>query len=137
MIHGTETAHSTLGTSLTVLVVDDEPLVAMLIIDVLGDLGFNTLQAADGQSGLEMLRSNRAVDLLITDIGLPGGMNGRQFAELARQEHPRLKLLFITGYAERSLAGVLPTGSQLIAKPFSIDTLANTIAAMVAGAEPA
>ena len=120
------------GEALTVLVVDDEPLVAMLIIDVLSELGYIALHAADGRVGREILQSGRAIDLMITDIGLPGTMNGRQLAEIALQGRPGLKILFVTGYADRSLAATLPLGSKLINKPFSIDTLANTVAAMVA-----
>ena len=82
----TEAAPSPLSPSLvgqgeTVLVIDDEPAVRMLIIEVLEDLGYTALQEADGASGLQILQSNRQIDLLVTDVGLPGGINGRQVAE--------------------------------------------------------
>ena len=82
-----------------VLVVDDEPTVRMLVADVLEELGYRAIEAQDGASGLQVLQSGTRVDLLVTDVGLPGGMNGRQLADAARRERPDLKVLFITGYA--------------------------------------
>ena len=82
----------------TVLVVDDEASVRMLVTDVLGDLGYGALEAADGAAGLAFLRTDARIDLLVTDVGLPGGMNGRQVADAARDLRPGLKVLFITGY---------------------------------------
>ncbi len=87
----------------TVLVVDDEPTVRMLITEVLQDLGYTAIEAADGASGLEVLQSDVRLDLLVTDVGLPGGMNGRQVADAARVTRPDLKVLFITGYAENAV----------------------------------
>ena len=89
----------------TVLVVDDEPTVRMLVSDVLGDLGYGALEAEDGASGLKILQSRARIDLLITDVGLPNGMNGRQVADAARVIRPGLKVLFITGYAENAVVG--------------------------------
>jgi PAS domain S-box-containing protein len=83
----------------TVLVVDDEPTVRMLVTDILDDLGYLALEAGDSAAGLKILQSDVRIDLLVTDIGLPGGMNGRQMAEVGRVKHPDLKVLFITGYA--------------------------------------
>ncbi len=118
----------------TVLVVDDEPLVAMLITDVLEDLGFASLNASDGASGLDELKSASRVDLLITDVGLPGEMNGHRFVDLARQMQPDLRVLFVTGYAE---TGVLSTDqlaprTQVLTKPFSIDVLATKVKSLLA-----
>jgi CheY-like chemotaxis protein len=117
----------------TVLVVEDEPLVAMLLTDLLEELGYTTIDAADAASGLKILRSDRRIDLLITDVGLPGGMNGRQLVDVARQERPELKVLFVTGYAE---GGVLDDyqstpGIQVITKPFAIPILATQIRAVL------
>lgn len=112
----------------TVLVVEDEPVVRGLIVDVLGELGYNAIEAADGPKGLEILQSRRRIDLLITDIGLPG-LNGRQVADGARVSRPRLKVLFMTGYAENAAlaSGFLEPGMAMITKPFAMDVLANRI----------
>ncbi len=113
----------------TVLVVDDEPVVRMLIGDALRDLGYHVIEASDGATGLRVLLSPQSVDLLITDLGLPGAMNGRQLTDAARLRRPGLKVLFITGYAESSVlgSGVLPAGVQVITKPFAMDVLAAKI----------
>ena len=115
------------------LVVDDEQTVRMLIIDVLEELGYAALEAGDGKTGLQILESNRPVDLLITDVGLPGGMNGRQLADAATVLRPGLKILFITGYAENAVFGDghLKPGMHMLTKPFAMDTLANRIASLL------
>ncbi len=117
----------------TVLVVDDEPTVRMLVTDVLGDLGYTALQADDGAGGLRVLQSEARVDLLVTDVGLPGGMNGRQLADAARVGRPDLKVLFITGFAEAAVLGDghLEPGMAVLTKPFPVDALASRIRAMI------
>jgi PAS domain S-box-containing protein len=119
----------------TVLVVDDEPTIRMLLTDVLDDLGYTALEVPDGASGLEILRSGVPIDLLVSDIGLPGGMNGRQMADVARQLRPDLRVLFITGYAEQALAGDgrLESGMQVMTKPFALDAMAQRIKDMISG----
>ena len=119
----------------TVLVVDDEPSVRMLVTDVLEDLGYAALEAGDGASGLNVLRSDARVDLLVTDVGLPGGMNGRQVADAARALRPGLKVLFITGYAETAVLshGHLDPGMHVLTKPFAIDALASRIRELIVG----
>ena len=119
----------------TVLVVDDEPTVRMLVADVLQDLGYIAVEAADGAAGLQVLRSNVRVDLLVTDVGLPGGMNGRQMADAARARRPDLKVLFITGYAEAAIVGNgnLDPGMQIMTKPFAMEALATRISTMIKG----
>lgn len=121
----------------TVLVVDDEPSVRMLITDVLEDLGYTVVEAADSAAGLKVLRSNVRIDLLISDVGLPGGMNGRQMAEAGRQTRPGLQVLFITGYAENSIIGNghLEPGMQVMTKPFAVDSLASRVREMVGANE--
>jgi PAS domain S-box-containing protein len=116
----------------TVLVVEDEPVVRSLIIEVLEDLGYRTLEAADGPGGLKILQSRRRIDLLITDVGLPG-LNGRQLADAARERRRDLKVLFITGYAENATlaAGFLEPGMQMITKPFAVDALAQRIRSII------
>jgi PAS domain S-box-containing protein len=117
----------------TVLVIDDEPTVRLLMIDALQDAGYRVLEAADGPSGLKILQSDTRIDLLLTDVGLPGGMNGRQVADAGRAVRPALKVLFITGYAENAVIGNghLEPGMQLITKPFSIEALANRVRDMI------
>ena len=119
----------------TVLVVDDEPTVRMLVVEVLEDLGYSTLEAADGPGGLQILNSSARLDLLITDVGLPGGMNGRQLADAGRALRPGLKVLFITGYAENAVVGNghLEPGMQVMTKPFEIDVLASRIRECIVG----
>jgi CheY-like chemotaxis protein len=113
----------------TVLVVDDEPTVRMLITDVLKDLGYAAIEAADSASGLKVLQSDVRIDLLISDVGLPGGMNGRQMADAGRERRRDLKVLFITGYAENSAIGNghLAPGMEVLTKPFAVDVLAGRI----------
>ncbi|WP_174285380.1 PAS domain-containing protein [Sphingomonas bacterium] len=120
----------------TVLVVDDEPTVRMLVAEILGELGYMAIEAADGASGLAILQSGQRIDLLVTDVGLPGGMNGRQMADAARLSRPDLKILFITGYAENAVVGNghLDPGMHVMTKPFAMDALATRIRALIAGA---
>jgi PAS domain S-box-containing protein len=113
----------------TVLVIDDEPSIRMLVTEVLEELGYTAIEAADGPSGLKVLQSDVRIDLLVTDVGLPGGMNGRQVADAARVSRPGLKVLFITGYAENAAVGngYLDAGMQVLTKPFVMETLASRI----------
>ncbi|MCQ4162589.1 PAS domain S-box protein [Roseomonas sp. GC11] len=118
----------------TVLVVEDEPSVRMLMVDVLQALGHVALEAADGAAALCLFDSLRPVDLMISDVGLPGGMNGRQLAEAARGRQPGLPVLLVTGYAESMVTGQgqLPPGVQLLTKPFTMDLLAERVQALLA-----
>ena len=113
----------------TVLIVDDEPSVRMLVTEVLAELGYTAIEAADGASALTVLRSDTRIDLLVTDVGLPGGMNGRQLADFGRTARPNLKVLFITGYAEKTAMGEvgLAAGMAILTKPFAMDGLATRI----------
>ena len=119
----------------TVLVVDDEPTVRMLVTEVLEDLGYIALEAADGAAGLKVLQSKVRIDLLVTDVGLPGGMNGRQVADAARTARPDLKVLFITGYAESAVLGRdhLEAGMHVLTKPFALEALASRMKDLIAG----
>jgi PAS domain S-box-containing protein len=120
----------------TVLVVDDEATVRLLATEVLTDLGYVSLESADGVSALQILQSKHRVDLLITDVGLPNGMNGRQLADAARALRSDLKVLFITGYAENAVFshGHLQEGFQVLSKPFSMELLANRVADLMKSA---
>jgi PAS domain S-box-containing protein len=140
--HGATAAGETLAaiaadhaaTGETVLVVEDEPVVRGVILEMLGEQGYRTLEAVDGPSGLRILREAARIDLLVTDVGLPG-MNGRQLADQARETRPDLKVLFITGYAESAAIadGFLQPGMEMITKPFDLDNLSRRIRSMVSG----
>ena len=123
------------GGGRTVLVIDDEPMVRMLIVEVLDEAGFRALEADDGPSGLQLLEQHPDIALLVTDVGLPGGMNGRQVADAARQTRPDLKVLFVTGYAENAAVGngLLDPGMEIITKPFVMTELAAKISEMIDG----
>jgi CheY-like chemotaxis protein len=128
-----------IGREATVLVIDDEPAVRMLVAEVLEDLGCRALEAADGPAGLKLLRSEARIDLLVTDVGLPGGLNGRQVADAARAVRPGLSVLFITGYAENAVIGDgrLEPGLHVVAKPFSLGLLTKRIRDLLAEAKQA
>jgi CheY-like chemotaxis protein len=121
------------GSGETVLVVDDEPTVRVLVGGVLDHLGYAAIEAADGASGLRVLESDARIDLLVTDVGLPGGLNGRQLAEAGRALRPGLRVLFITGYAEHAVldSGALDDGMQILTKPFALDVLASRIRQLI------
>ncbi len=121
------------GDGETVLVIDDEAAVRMLVVDVLEELGYVAIEAPDGHAGLKILQSPVRIDLLVTDVGLPGGMNGRQVADAARALRPGLKILFITGYAENAAIGNghLEPGMHVLTKPFAMDALLGRIKALI------
>ncbi|MET0137425.1 MAG: response regulator, partial [Sphingobium sp.] len=123
------TTATAVQTGETILIVDDEPTVRMLLTDVLGELGYTLIEAADSLAGLKVLQSDVHIDLLITDVGLPGGMNGRQMADAGREHRPDLKILFITGYAENAIlnSGHLEPGMAILTKPFAVDALAQRV----------
>ena len=115
-----------------VLVVEDEPAVRMLVVDVLRELGYLTLEAGDSEAALPYIQGRERIDLLVTDVGLPG-LNGRQLAEIARQHRPTLRVLFMTGYApEAQVRGdFLGTGMDMMTKPFNVDELASRVRNML------
>jgi PAS domain S-box-containing protein len=120
------------GAGETVLVVEDEPAVRLLMLEVLRELGYGTIEATDSTSALPILRSERRIDLMVSDVGLPG-MTGRTLAELARQHRPGLKVLFVTGYAKKAAvkSEFLGSGMDMITKPFAMDVLAMKIRDML------
>ena len=111
-----------------VLLVEDDPSVRILVTEVLRDLGYETLLARDGREAADLLSSQQRIDLLITDVGLPG-MNGREVAEIGRRTRPHLKVLFMTGYAEEAAdrAQFLAQGMDMIVKPFDLASLAAKV----------
>jgi CheY-like chemotaxis protein len=116
-----------------VLVVDDEAALRMLIVEVLNDAGYTTIDVGDGPAALAILESDARIDLLISDVGLPGGMNGRQVADAARQARPGLNVLFITGYAENAVVGSghREPWMQLLIKPFKMQGLVERVRDML------
>ena len=127
----TDDAHA--GGSRTVMVVDDEPTIRMLVVEILEEMGHTTIEAGDGATALRLLGSGARIDLLITDVGLPGQMNGRQVADAALALLPALKVLFITGYAENAVIGngQLDPNMALVTKPFAMDTIAARITGLL------
>ncbi|RYF19731.1 MAG: response regulator [Oxalobacteraceae bacterium] len=119
------------GAGETVLLVEDEAQVRTMAAEHLRDLGYAVLEAANGPAALQALRLGRHVDLLVTDVGLPGGMNGRQVADAARERLPGLPALFITGYAGSVLQEQLAPGMDVIGKPFSLNLLSDKIRTML------
>jgi CheY-like chemotaxis protein len=114
-----------------ILVVEDEVLVQMLVLEVIEDLGLEAREAGDGPSALEIVRSDTRLDLLVTDVGLPG-MNGRQLVEAARAIRPDLKVLFVTGYADKAAMGEFEgANSDMITKPFALETLSDKVLEML------
>ncbi|MGY2397994.1 ATP-binding protein [Pseudomonas sp. SDO5271_S396] len=116
----------------TVLIVEDDPAVRVLVSVVLKELGYGFVEAGDADTAVPIIESDQRIDLLISDVGLPG-MNGRQLAEIGRQIRPDLKVLFITGYAEHAAVrgGFLDPGMQLITKPFTFDLLTAKVREMI------
>ena len=117
----------------TVLIVDDEAAIRNNLAEMLEDLGYELLQAEDGRSGLALVRSGKRIDLLVSDVGLPNGMNGRQFADAAREVDPRLKVLFITGYANANIVGGggMAPGMEVLTKPFTMEAFASRVSGML------
>ncbi|SDI34573.1 Response regulator receiver domain-containing protein [Pseudomonas flavescens] len=115
-----------------ILLVEDDKVVRMLVVEALEELGYQLIQAGDAQSALSLLEQHAPLDLLLTDVGLPG-MNGRQLADAARHRQPGLRVLFSSGHVEAAVAGdaVSGDGTQMIAKPFSFEALAATIRALL------
>jgi PAS domain S-box-containing protein len=117
----------------TVLIVDDEPSVRMFVSEALGSLGYRVIEAADGLSGLQLLLSDTPIDLLVTDIGLPGGIDGRRMADAARKCRPNLPVLLMTGYAEPSIVSSQPLelGMVVLTKPFALEALVLNVSTLL------
>jgi CheY-like chemotaxis protein len=120
------------GQGETILVVEDDTTVRLLMTEVLRTLGYRYLEAGDAQAAIQLLAADTPIDLLITDVGLPN-MNGRQLAEIAREHRPALKVLFVTGYAQNAMVrgGFLAPGMEMINKPFALDVLSAKISEMI------
>jgi PAS domain S-box-containing protein len=118
-----------------ILVVDAEPGIRVLVAEMLEDLGYAAIEASDGPSAMRVLQSEAQIDLLVTDVGLTGGWNGRQVADAARVLRPDLRVLFMTGYAESAVLGNghLDPGMHVLTKPFSLEVLASRVRLLVSG----
>ncbi|MBO9544608.1 PAS domain-containing protein [Caulobacter sp.] len=125
------------GAGETVLVVEDDPAVRLLVVQVLEELGYRAIETEGGRDANPILQSARSIDLMISDVGLPG-LNGRQLAEIARESRPALPILFMTGYAEQASeqSAFLDEGMEIITKPFAIDQLARRIGAILERTKP-
>jgi CheY-like chemotaxis protein len=117
----------------TILAVEDDIDVRAHTCGILRELGYRVLEAANGSAALEILQAHPEIDLLFTDVGLPGGMNGRQLATAARKLNRKLKVLFTTGYARNAIVheGRLDPGVQLITKPFAYAALSGKVRDML------
>lgn len=127
-----EVAELPRGAGETVLLVEDDTSVRLLIAEVLRELGYACIEANDGTAALPVLNSEIRLDLMISDVGLPG-INGRQLADIGRQRRPKLKVLFVTGYSAHATirGGFLESGMEMITKPFNLDDLAKKIRTMI------
>jgi PAS domain S-box-containing protein len=125
------------GAGETVLVIEDDPAVRLLVMQVLEELGYRGIETADGRQAVPILESSRKIDLLISDVGLPG-LNGRQLAEIARETRPDLPILFMTGYAKQAAdqAAFLGGGMEIITKPFAIEQLGRRIGEILQRSAP-
>ena len=119
----------------TILVVEDESNVRTLVVEALQDIGYETIEAIDASQGLKHLQSDAKIDLLLTDVVLPGGLDGRQLADAGRMVRPALKVLFMTGYTRNAAVGndPLEPGMEIITKPFTVDKLAQRVQSLVCG----
>jgi CheY-like chemotaxis protein len=119
--------------SCTVLLVEDETAIRVLMSEVLSEAGYRVIETAEGSAAVERLRSQETIDLLVTDVGLTGGLNGRQVADAGRQSRPTLPVLFVTGYAATAAvgAGQLEDGMEVLTKPFLAVDLERRVAQLL------
>jgi CheY-like chemotaxis protein len=111
--------------SIRVLVVEDEPTVRSLAVDVLADAGFETAEASNAAQALELLKnSEEDIDVLFTDVRMPGSMDGLELASVAKRKHPQLHVIVTSGYFDRA---ELPQGTTFISKPWSAVDLVSRI----------
>ena len=126
------------GGSETILVVEDDETVRAAACDMLAEMGYNILQADNPDSALAVLRAGATIDLLFTDVVMPGNMTTRDMARAAKEIHPRLQVLFTSGYTSNSIVhdGRLDEGVSLLSKPYTKDELARKIRSVLEAAGP-
>ncbi len=115
----------------TILLVEDDEAIREVTAERLRELGYRVLQAGDGARALDLLADGAAIDMLVTDVGLPNIPNGRQLAEIVRKDRPALPVIFITGYAGSRLEGGLADRMEVMVKPFSMESLGQKVRAMI------
>jgi CheY-like chemotaxis protein len=103
-----------------VLVVEDEPLIRLLVIDILSEAGFEVFEAQDPAEALTVLKSDEHIDVLLTDVRMPGSMDGFELAEIAKSRRPELRVIVTSGYIAR---GDIPSGTKFLQKPYSASDL--------------
>jgi PAS domain S-box-containing protein len=131
-------AGSIAGRSEVILVVEDDDMVRASAVGMLRDLGYTCLHASDGAAALEVLKSGAKIDLLFTDVVMPGPVKSRDLAREAVKLRPGLPVLFTSGYTENAIVhhGRLDEGVQLLSKPYARDDLARKIRAQLRAAQP-
>jgi CheY-like chemotaxis protein len=112
-----------------VLVVEDEPLIRLLVIEILSEAGFEVLEAQDPAEALTVLKSDEQIDVLLTDVRMPGCMDGFQLAEIAKRRRPKLGVIVTSGYIAR---GDVPSGTNFLHKPFSASDLVKRVTQIAA-----
>lgn len=122
------------GSDLTVLVVDDEVLLRMVVKEALTDAGFAILEAGTGAEGLEVLQAHPEVDILLTDVGLPGGMSGRDLAVEVLKLRPEMKVMFMTGYDQDATGSAAMDHAEVLLKPFAFDEMVGRVSRLAHGA---
>jgi PAS domain S-box-containing protein len=129
-----QAANGAIGTE-TILVVEDDDALRSYTVETLAELGYRVLPATNGAAALEILDSGNDIDLLFTDVVMPGGLNGRQLADEAVRRRPGLKVLFTTGYTRNAIVhhGRLDPGVEMVGKPFSSDELIRKVRAILDG----
>ena len=130
----TRAANGAIGTE-TILVVEDDEALRSYTVETLAELGYRVLSATNGAAAIDILDSGADIDLLFTDVVMPGGLNGRQLANEAVRRRPGLKVLFTTGYTRNAIVhhGRLDPGLEMIGKPFSSDELTRKVRAILDG----
>ena len=121
------------GAGDTILVVDDEAMIRLWVTEVLNDLGYVTLETQNAEEALQLIESGRRIDLVITDIGLPGGIDGRELAAAARALREQLPILLMTGYGEDVAGQFSPArpGEEMLRKPFAMQELALRVSTLL------
>ena len=120
------------GRGETILVVEDDATVRLIINDVLEELGYQVIIAADARAAIPVLQSDKKIDLLVSDVVLPH-VGGQKLAEIARAARPDLKVLFVSGYAENAVlrADFLGPGMDMLTKPFALDALGAKVRLLI------